>query len=84
MERPQGGIYTMGHGIMITRGRVRRLYTMGLRHQRVAGRCCREYQRVRYLQTNAPSFSRFNKCGPTCEIEMVMDGTFKDKTWEWK
>ncbi len=37
-----------------------------------------------YAQTSAPSLSRLNDMALVFEIERGADGSFKDKTWEWK
>lgn len=83
MERPQGGMFTKGHGIMMTKkGEKAMLHGSGISTSKMGpGGSIRG---VRYLQTIAPSLSRLNNVALVFEIEIGADGSYKDKTWEWK
>jgi hypothetical protein len=39
---------------------------------------------VRYAQTTAPGLIRLNNVAILLEMEIMPDGTVKDKLWEWK
>jgi hypothetical protein len=82
-DRPQGGIFTRGHGIMTTmKGDKARLHGSGIS---VPGKGPGMSLRgTRYLQTPSPSLSRLNNVALVFEIEIAPDGTVHDKMWEWK
>lgn len=82
-ERPQGGMYARGNGIMMTpKGEKVILHGSGIS---VAGKGTGTNMRgVRYAQTTAPSLSRLNNAALVFELEMMPDGTVHDKWWEWK
>jgi hypothetical protein len=39
---------------------------------------------IRYAQTTAPALIKLNNIALLLEIEIMPDGTVKDKMWEWK
>jgi hypothetical protein len=82
-ERPQGGMYVHGNGIMTTpKGDKVVLHGSGIS---IAGKGPGMSMRgVRYAQTTSPSFSRLNNAALLFEIEVMPDGTQHDKMWEWK
>ena len=82
-ERPQGGMYVHGNGIMTTpKGDKVVLHGSGIS---IAGKGPGMSMRgVRYAQTTSPSFSRLNNTALLFEIEVTPDGTQHDKMWEWK
>ena len=82
-ERPQGGMYTWGNGVMMTmKGEKVMLHGSGIS---VGGKGPGMNMRgVRYAQTAAPSLSRLNNAALVFELEVMPDGTVHDKWWEWK
>jgi hypothetical protein len=82
-ERPQGGMYTRGNGVMMTmKGEKVMLHGSGIS---VPGKgpgmkMCG----VRYAQTASSSLSRLNNVALVFELEVMPDGTVHDKWWEWK
>jgi hypothetical protein len=82
-ERPQGGMYVNGNGIMTTvKGDKVILHGSGIS---IAGKGPGMIMRgIRYAQTTSPSFSRLNNAALVFEIEGMPDGTQHDKMWEWK
>ena len=82
-ERPQGGMYVEGNGIMMTmKGEKVILHGSGISiAEKGAGMSMRG---VRYAQTTSPSLSRLNNVALVYEIETMSDGTIHDKWWEWK
>jgi hypothetical protein len=83
MERPQGGMFMKGHGIMMTKkGEKAMLQGSGITVSKAGP--TGSVRGIRYLQTTAPSLSRLNNVALVFEIEIGADGSYKDKTWEWK
>ena len=82
-ERPQGGMYAEGNGVMMTAtGEKVILHGSGIT---TAMKGMAISQRgVRYAQTASPAFSRLNNVAIVFEIEILADGTVHDKMWEWK
>jgi hypothetical protein len=82
-ERPQGGMFTKGHGIMMTKsGEKATLHGSGIiLPGKGPGSSIRG---ARYLQTTAPSLSRLNNAALIFEIEFSPEGVMHDKMWEWK
>jgi hypothetical protein len=82
-ERPQGGMFTKGHGIMMTKsGEKAILQGSGISVLKAgAGWSVRG---ARYLQTKSPALSRLNNVTLLFEIEVGADGSYHDKMWEWK
>lgn len=82
-ERPQGGMYSEGNGIMMTmKGEKVILHGSGIS---VTGKGAGMSMRgVRYAQTASPSLSRLDNVALVFEMEIMPDGTFHDKWWEWK
>jgi hypothetical protein len=82
-ERLQGGTYSMGHGILMTK-------TGGKIIAKGAGISVPgpgpgiHMRGSRYMQTDIPGLSRLNNVVALFEIEVAPDGTVKDKMWEWK
>ncbi|HVP93567.1 MAG TPA: hypothetical protein VMS89_00165 [Methanoregulaceae archaeon] len=83
MERPQGGMYNWGNGVMMTsKGEKVVLHGSGISITGMgAGMSIRG---VRYAQTTSPALSRLNNVALVFEIEVMPDGTYRDKMWEWK
>jgi hypothetical protein len=82
-ERPQGGMYSDGNGIMTTmKGEKVIFHGSGIS---VAGKGTTMNMRgIRYAQTASPSIGRLNNVALVFEMEIMPDGTFHDKWWEWK
>jgi hypothetical protein len=82
-ERPQGGMFVEGNGVMMTMtGEKVILHGSGIS---VGGKGPAMSMRgVRYAQTSAPALSRLNNVVLVAEIETMADGTVRDKMWEWK
>jgi hypothetical protein len=82
-ERPQGGMFVKGHGIMMTqKGEKAILQGSGVSASKAGPGW--SLRGARYIQTSAPSLSRLNNVALVFEIEIGADGSYKDKTWEWK
>jgi hypothetical protein len=83
MERPQGGMFSKGHGVLMTRdgGKVI-LRGAGVSvPPKGPGWSMRG---TRYAQTTVPALKRLNEAALLFEIEIAPDLTVKDKWWEWK
>jgi hypothetical protein len=82
-ERPQGGMFSKGNGIMMTgTGEKAVLHGSGISvPAKGPGWSMRG---VRYLQTTSPALNRLNNVVLVFEIEIDPDGTIHDKMWEWK
>jgi hypothetical protein len=82
-EKPQGGMFTKGHGVMMMKnGEKAILQGSGVVIPKPgAGWSVRG---ARYLQTSAPALSRLNNVAIVFEIEVGEDGTYHDKMWVWK
>ncbi len=82
-ERPQGGMYAEGNGIMMTpKGEKVILHGSGVSIEgKGTGMAMRG---IRYAQTTSPSLSRLNNVALVFEMESMPDGTSHDKWWEWK
>lgn len=82
-ERPGGGMFTKGDGVMMTRnGEKVKLHGSGITVRgKGAGQSIRG---ARYAQTTAPSLIRLNDMALVFEIEITPDGVMHDKIWEWK
>jgi hypothetical protein len=82
-ERPQGGMYVEGNGIMTTmNGEKVILHGSGIT---IPGKGPGMNTRgIRYAQTTSPSFSRLNNVALVFELETMTDGTTHDRMWEWK
>ena len=82
-ERPQGGMFSDGNGVMMTmKGEKVILHGSGIS---VAGKGTgMNIRGVRYAQTASPSLSRLNNVALVFELEITPDGTVHDKWWEWK
>ncbi len=82
-ERPEGGMYAEGNGVMMTMtGDKVILHGSGISTSMKGGTMSQ--RGIRYAQTKSPAFSRLNNVGLVFEIEVMPDGTVKDKMWEWK
>jgi hypothetical protein len=82
MERPQGGMYAEGNGMLMTMtGDKVTLHGSGIS---VPGKTGMNMRGVRYAQTTAPAFIRLNNVALAYELEVKPDGTVRDKWWEWK
>ena len=82
-ERPHGGIYAGGNGVLTTvKGDKVILHGSGIS---VPGKGPGMNMRgARYAQTASPSFARLNNAALVFELEILPDGTVHDKWWEWK
>jgi hypothetical protein len=82
-ERTQGGMYAEGDGVMMTmKGEKVILHGSGVS---VAAKGTGMSMRgIRYAQTTAPALSRLNMVPLVFEMEIMPDGTYHDKWWEWK
>jgi hypothetical protein len=83
MERPQGGMFTDGNGIVMTlNGEKVILHGSGIS---ITGKGPGMTMRgIRYAQTTSPTLGRLNNAALVFELEMMPDGTIHDKWWEWK
>ena len=82
-DRPDGGMFTKGNGIMMTgNGEKATLHGSGIS---IPGKGPGiSIRGVRYLQTAAPSLRRLNNVALVFEIEVAPDGMMHDRMWEWK
>ena len=82
-ERPQGGMISMGQGILMTKdGGKAMLRGAGVSvTPKGPGWSMRG---TRYAQTAVPALKRLNEAALLFEIEIAPDMTVKDKWWEWK
>ena len=82
-ERPHGGIYAGGDGVMTSlKGDKVILHGSGIS---VAGKGAGLNMRgARYAQTASQIFSRLNNAALIFEMEIMPDGTVHDRWWEWK
>jgi hypothetical protein len=82
-EKPQGGMYTKGHALMMTKkGEKVKLWGSGISIPRSGPGW--SVRGVRYLQTTAPALAHLNNVALVFEIEVDEDGTYRDRMWEWK
>ncbi len=82
MERPQKGMFAMGHGMIMTKkGDKVMLKGAGITP---GGVPVGSFRGARYAQTSSSTLARLNNVVLVFEIEFGVDGSFKDKTWEWK
>ncbi|MDD1677507.1 MAG: hypothetical protein LUQ40_07215 [Methanomicrobiales archaeon] len=83
MERSQGGMVVKGVGMIMTKnGEKAMLQGSGITTSKAGP--VGSFRGSRYLQTSAPSLARLNNVALVFEIEIGPDGSYKDKTWEWK
>jgi len=82
-ERPQGGMYAEGNGVLMTlKGEKVILHGSGVS---VAMKGMGWIMRgIRYAQTTSPALSRLNNVALVFEMEVTPDGMYHDKWWEWK
>jgi hypothetical protein len=82
-ERPQGGMFSKGRGILTTKGGEKvTLRGAGISvPSKGPGMSMRG---TRYGQTTSPALKRLNDVAILFEIEVTPDGMVKDKWWEWK
>jgi len=83
MERPQGGMFSMGQGVLMTKdgGKVM-LRGAGISvTPKGPGWSVRG---SRYAQTPVPALKRLNEVAIVYEIEITPDGMVRDRWWEWK
>jgi len=83
IERPQGGMFSKGHGVLMTKdGGKAILRGAGISvPSKGMGWSMRG---TRYAQTTSPALKRLNEVALAFEIEITPDGMVKDKWWEWK
>jgi hypothetical protein len=82
-ERPHGGMFAKGHGIMTTEKGERAVLT-GSGISVPAKGPGWSMRGVRYLQTSGAALSRLNNMALLFEMEIAPDGTTRDRMWEWK
>jgi hypothetical protein len=83
MERPHGGMYTKGHGVMMTmNGEKAEATGSGIGSMKKGGGW--SVRGARYFQTTSPALKKLNDAAILFEIEILPDGTYHDKMWEWK
>jgi hypothetical protein len=82
-ERDQGGVFTKGIGVLMTKSGERvKLHGSGISMKgKGPGMSIRG---IRYAQTSSPSLSRLNDMALVFEIEISPEGVMHDKWWEWK
>lgn len=82
-ERPQGGMFTKGIGVLMTKnGEMVKLHGSGITVKgKGPGMSIRG---IRYAQTTSPSLLRLNDMALVFEIEISPEGVMHDKWWEWK
>jgi hypothetical protein len=82
-DRPQGGMFSRGQGILMTKGGEKAVI-------RGAGISVPSkgpgwsMRGSRYIQTTSTALKRLNGVLVVFEIEISPDGTVRDKWWEWK
>ncbi|HTY52394.1 MAG TPA: hypothetical protein VMB35_04310 [Methanomicrobiales archaeon] len=83
MERPQGGMFAKGHGVLMTKdgGKVV-LRGAGVSMPAKGGGWTG--RGARYAQTTVPALKRLNEVPIVFELEISPDGMVKDKWYEWK
>ncbi len=83
MERPQGGMFAMGQGVLMTKdGGKAILRGAGITIAMKGGGW--SSRGARYAQTTDPALKKLNDAALVFELEVSPDGTIKDKWWEWK
>ncbi|MDD1666358.1 MAG: hypothetical protein LUQ23_02335 [Methanomicrobiales archaeon] len=83
MERPQGGMFAKGHGVLMTKDGGKAIVRgAGVSvSSKGAGWSSRG---SRYAQTTVPALKKLNEAALVFELEISPDGTVKDKWYEWK
>jgi hypothetical protein len=83
MERPRGGMFSRGRGILTTKnGEKVMLRGAGISvPSKGPGWSMRG---TRYAQTTSAALKRLNEVALVFETEITPDGTIRDKWWEWK
>jgi hypothetical protein len=83
MERPQGGMFSRGRGILTTKnGEKVMLRGAGISvPSKGPGWSMRG---TRYAQTSSAALKRLNQVALVFETEITPDGMIHDKWWEWK
>ena len=82
-ERPQGGMFVKGHGIMMTMdGEKAEAQGSGIGIPSKGGHM--SVRGARYFQTSSASLKKLNEVALLFEIEIEPDGTYHEKMWEWK
>jgi hypothetical protein len=83
MERSQGGMFSKGHGVLMTKGGEKAvLRGAGISvPSKGPGLSMRG---TRYAQTKSAALKRLNNVALLFEIEVTPDGVVHDKWWEWK
>ncbi|HMA05416.1 MAG TPA: hypothetical protein VKO45_05760 [Methanomicrobiales archaeon] len=83
MERPQGGMFAKGHGVLMTKdGGKAVLRGAGITTAMKGGGW--SSRGSRYAQTTVPALKKLNEAALVFELEISPDGTVKDKWYEWK
>jgi hypothetical protein len=83
MERPQGGMFSMGSGVLMTKnGEKAMLRGAGISvTPKGPGWSMRG---TRYAQTTSQALKRLNEVALLFEVDITPDGIVKDRWWEWK
>ncbi len=82
-ERPQGGMVSMGNGILMTaKGEKAVIKGVGISVQHKGPGW--SFRGTRFVQTGSAALSRLNDVALVFEMDFAPDGTFHDKNWEWK
>ncbi|HVN66658.1 MAG TPA: hypothetical protein VMT31_08605 [Methanomicrobiales archaeon] len=83
MERPEGGMFSKGHGVLMTKdgGKV---FLRGAGISVPSKGPGWSMRGTRYAQTKAPALKKLNEVAILFEIEISPDGVTRDKMWEWK
>ena len=83
MERPQGGMFSKGHGVLMTRDGGKAI-ARGAGVSVASKGPGMSMRGSRYIQTTVPALKRLNDAAILFEIEITPDGMIKDKWYEWK
>jgi hypothetical protein len=82
-ERPHGGMFVKGHGIIMTKnGEKAEARGSGISFPSKGGGW--SVRGARYFQTSSAALKKLNDAAQLFEIEVDADGTYHDKMWEWK
>jgi len=83
VERPHGGTYVKGHGILMTKtGEKAKALGSGIIFPTKDGGWA--VRGARYFETGSAALKALNDVAVVFEIEIAPDGSYKDKMWEWK
>jgi hypothetical protein len=83
MERPQGGMFSKGHGVLMTKDGGKAMVRGAAISVPSKGPGW-SMRGSRYIQTTSPALKRLNEVAVVFETEITPDGMVHDKWWEWK